>query len=226
MFLLNHLLLRKQIKNTLNSLQLGIMPLRSRAMQMQTLKRQFRLWTALFILVPSLLIMAIYTVGQIKVAREQNLEMISQRVHFQERLIDYWMKERSDEVRKISHLEEFRTLNAQQMKRILVIMQQDNKNFDSLSYIDNDGIFRISTLHSGIKYPLASDKPYFEAAVAGKEYISDVVIGRNSGLPIINFSSPIFDHAGNFQGLILGSVGIDTLQMLLHDHWFGKTDLR
>ncbi|MBC8014264.1 MAG: hypothetical protein H7X79_00785 [Sporomusaceae bacterium] len=49
-----------------------------------------------------------------------------------------------------------------------------------------------------MRYPSAIDKPYFQAAQAGKEYISDVVIGRNSGQAIINFSYPIYDDTGTF----------------------------
>jgi len=46
-------------------------------MKNQTLGRQFRIWTVLLVLVPSLLVMAIYTIGQISVAKEKNLELIS-----------------------------------------------------------------------------------------------------------------------------------------------------
>ena len=192
-------------------------------MRNQTLEWQFKLWTVLLVLVPSLLIMAIYTVSQIKIAKQQNLEMISQRVHSQERLIDYWVKERVENIRELSQVEKFLTLDEQQMQHVFNVKLQHDKYFDSLSYIGKDGNFKISTLSSEIKYPSAIGKPYFEAAVAGKEYISDVVIGRNSSLPIINFSAPIVDGDGNFQGLILGSVKAASLETLLHENWFGET---
>jgi len=192
-------------------------------MKRQTLEHQFRIWTVLLIVVPSILIMAIYTVGQISFAKQQNLELIGQRVYSQERLIDYWMGERAGSIRELSQTEAFKTLDEQQMKRALDLKQHADNNFASLSYINKDGLFKMSTLSQGIQYPSATDKPYFEAALIGKEYISDVVIGRNSVLPIINFSAPILDDAGNFQGLILGSVKITTLQTLLRENWFGKT---
>lgn len=192
-------------------------------MKNQTLRRQFRIWTVLLVLVPSLLVMAIYTIGQISVAKEKNLELISQRVHAQERLINYWIAERVSDVSKLTQLEAFRTLNEQQIKATLHIMQQDNENFDSLSYINKEGFIKLSTLSYEIQYPSVIGRPYFQAALAGKEYISDVVIGRNSGVPIINFSSPIFDNTGNFQGLLLGSVRTTTLEALLRDNWIGET---
>jgi len=192
-------------------------------MQTQTLKNQFRLWTVLLVLVPSLLIMAIYTVGQIKVAKQEKLEMIGQRVHSQERLIDYWIEEWGENVRELSQIEKIITLDEQQMKHIFNLKQQHDKHLDYLSYVDKNGNFKISTLSSEIKYPSAIGQPYFEAAVAGKDYISDVVIGQNLGLTMINFSSPIFDETGNFQGLILGSVKMTTLEALLSDNSFGET---
>lgn len=192
-------------------------------MKNQALKRQFRVWTILLVVVPSLLVMTIYTIGQIKIAREKNLELISQRVDSQERLINYWILERANDVRKLTQLEDFKNLNDRHMHAILDVMQQDNENFDSLSYINKEGFFKFSTLKSGIHSPSASGRPYFQAALAGKDYISDVVIGRNSGLPIINFSSPIIDKDGNFQGLILGSVRTTTLQTLLRHNWIGET---
>lgn len=192
-------------------------------MEPQPLKNYFRIWTILLIVIPSFVIMAIYTAGQIKVAKEKNLELISQVAHSQERLIDYWMEERARSVREISQDAAFRTLDEQQMKSKLALKQQADNNFDSLSYINKDGYFVFSTLNQEIQYPSVIGKPYFEAANAGKEYISDVVIGRNSGMPIINFSSPIYDYNGNLQGLILGSVRTTTLETLLRESWIGQT---
>lgn len=192
-------------------------------MKPMTLQHHFRLWTLILIVVPSLLIMVIYTLGQISLAKQQNLDRLQQRVLLQNRLIDYWLTERAANVRKLSQMEAFRTLSNQQMKHTLDFAQQSDSDFDSLSYINKDGVFIMSTLSTGIKFPSAIGKPYYELALTGKEYISDVVVGRNSGLPIVNFSSPIYDYTGNFQGLILGSVRMSTLETLLQDNWIGQT---
>ena len=142
--------------------------------------------------------MGIYTVGQIQLAKQQNLELIRQRVDFQRQAIEYWMEERSNDIRAISAMGTFRNLDEKNKKDFLDLMQRYSKDFDSLSYIDSRGFFRLTTLKSGIRAADASNQPYFKAGAAGKEYISDVVIGRNSGLPIINFSSPIYDGEGHF----------------------------
>lgn len=192
-------------------------------MKLITLGRQFRLWTLLLVVVPSLLIMIIYTIGQISIAKQQNLARIHERVVYQKHLIDYWMSERSADIHNLSQLPAFRMLDSEQMQYAFAIMQKDDQNFDSLNYIDKDGLFKISTLSTGIKFPSAVGKPYFEAGRKGEEYISGVVIGRNSGQPIINFSTPIYDYNSDFMGVILGSVRTTTLELLLQENWVGQT---
>ncbi|MDU2063464.1 MAG: cache domain-containing protein [Sporomusaceae bacterium] len=192
-------------------------------MKLDTLSRQFRAWTILLILAPSLLTMAIYAANQVKLAKQQNLELISQRVAFQERLINYWLDERANDILSLSEIESIRQLDYKQFYDMLQSVQHSNKNFDSLSYIDKDGYFRFSTLNRPIQFPQATNQPYYQAALAGQSSISDIVIGRNSGRSIINFSSPIYDHQGQFQGVLLGSVRTQTLENLLRDNWIGKT---
>jgi len=186
------------------------------------LQRQFRLWTILLVVVPCLLTMMIYTASQITTAKQESQQLISQQVEFQKRLIEYWLEERAQNIREISVTEAFQTQNGRLMKAELYLKMQHDSNFDSLSYIDSGGYFRISTF-GDIKFPSAVGKPYYEAAKAGKEYMSDIVVGRNSGLPILNFSSPVYDQAGNFSGLILGSIRTNTMEKLIKDNWIGQT---
>lgn len=192
-------------------------------MKTMTLQRQFRLWTVLLILVPSLLVMSIYTIGQISMGKEQSLELINQRVSSQKILLNQWLNERMDNVRKLTQLEAFRTLDYPQMKRILALIQHNNSNFSSLAYIDKEGIFQLVTLNNGEQHPSLVGQIYSQGNLPEKEFISGVVIGRTSGLPIINFSFPIYDYDDNFQGILLGSVKASLLSSLLSENWIGET---
>lgn len=192
-------------------------------MQNQSLQRLFRLWTAFVILVPSIMMIAIYATGQINAAKQDKLEVISQRVDFQKRLIEFWIDERARDVRSLARQEAFRRLDEKEMAAALRFIQQEIDDFDSLSFINADGFFAISTLNQGIRFSSAAGQPYYQAALLRKDYISDIVIGRNSGLPIINFASPVVDDTGDFRGVILGSVRTATIEKLLRDNWIGKT---
>lgn len=192
-------------------------------MKARSLLRHFTIWTALLVIIPGLLIMVIYTMSQINTIKQKKMEILSQQVAFQEKLINYWIEDRAVTVKKISQLDMFRTLNYGQMKAILDLMQRYSRDFDSLSYIDKDGLFKMTTLSSAIRYPSTVGMSYYVTAKEGKDFVSDVVIGRNSGQPIINFSSPVYDPNGQFQGLILGSVRTTTIQTLLRETWMGQT---
>ena len=66
-------------------------------------------------------------------------------------------------------------------------------------------------------------RPYYETTMADKDYISEVVLGRNSGRFIINFASPVKDREDRIQGLVLGSIRTATLTELLRGAWAGQT---
>ena len=189
---------------------------------MQPLQKQFRLLTILFVVIPSMLIMTFYTINQIKIAKQENLELINQRVYSQKQLINYWMEERADDIRALSLSESLRNFDEQQMKQALHLAQQANQQFDSLAYVTKEGIIKISTLEN-FRQQSVTDRPYFQASLAGKEYISDVITGRISGSLLVAFSAPLFDYSGNVQGVIVGYVKTNTLETLLRDNWIGQT---
>lgn len=192
-------------------------------MRTRSLLRQYRLWMIILVAVPCLVVMGLYTVVQVQTAQEEHLNLMRQRVESQKRLIDLWIDERAVTVKELSMSDVVRNLDPERMEEALYFKQQYDKNFDSLSYIDKNGIFRQSTLNKGISFPDANGRPYYEKARTGYDYISGVVIGRNSGQAIINFSAPVYDYDENFQGLVLGSVKTATLSSLFRENWSGNT---
>ncbi|MBP8036401.1 MAG: SpoIIE family protein phosphatase [Negativicutes bacterium] len=186
-------------------------------------KRQYRLWTILLVAVPCLVLSVIYCFSQYQAVRQDAAQLVQQRVEAQRRLIDHWVQERFWTVKELSESEAVRSLDLARMEQAFGIKQKYDVNYDSLSFIDNDGVFRKSTLQGGIRFPSALGRPYFEKAMAGEDFISEVVLGRNSGRLIINFSSPVRDQAGQIRGLVLGSIRTATLTELFQGSWEGKT---
>ena len=187
------------------------------------LKRQYRLWTTLLVVVPCVVISIIYAFVQFQAVKNEGIQLIRQRAESKQLLIDQWLQERFVTVKEMSEHEAVRSLDLARMEQAFLTKQRYDINFDSLSFIDKDGVFRKSTLSGGIRFPSAVGRPYFERAMAGEDYISEAVIGRNSGRLIINFSSPVRDQAGQIQGLVLGSIRTATLTDLLRSSWEGKT---
>jgi PAS domain S-box-containing protein len=193
-------------------------------MKSQSLQKLFRLWTILLIVVPALAGMGIYTWSQITSAEQNNLQIINQRVGFRKQLIESWLQERATDIRSLSAAQSLWAWDESDIKRFLTVMQKSRNDFDSLSYIDKNGICRASTHPLGNRFASALGRPYFLAALSGKDYISNVVISRSSGVPIIRFSSPVYNRAGNFRGLILGSVRTTHLESLLRTSWKNQTE--
>ncbi len=177
----------RQNEKRSNDLRLGG---RSGRRMPQREKRQYRLWTILLVAVPCLVLSVIYCFSQYQAVRQDAAQLVQQRVEAQRRLIDHWVQERFWTVKELSESEAVRSLDLARMEQAFGIKQKYDVNYDSLSFIDNDGVFRKSTLQGGIRFPSALGRPYFEKAMAGEDFISEVVLGRNSGRLIINFSSP------------------------------------
>jgi PAS domain S-box-containing protein len=191
-------------------------------MKSPTLQRQLRFWTIFLVLVPSLLIMAIYSSYQIRSARLEKLDMISQRVYFQELLVQDWLDARAGDIRYFSKQMVFQSAESEPIKKRLLLMKQVNPFFDSLVYVDRQGTIVASTTDE-LERQSAVQQPYFQAALAGKEHITDVMAWRFTGTPLMIFSSPVFDDDGNFRGVVAGTVLLDTLEKILRNTWIGET---
>lgn len=192
-------------------------------MSSPSIQQLFRDWTMRLVLIPSLIIMAGFMADQVRIAKEEKLAMLSQRVQYQVQSVDNWIMERRRTMRLISQQAELKSLDEARIQRALEVAQRHYLDFDSLSYIDKNGFFRFSTLPGGIQFADASKKDYFLAGTVGNEFVSDVVVGRNSGKEIINFSVPIYDETGGFQGVLLASVQTATLKLMLANDWLGDT---
>lgn len=99
-----------------------------------------------------------------------------------------------------------------------------NTNFDSIVYVNAEGRGIVTstlgfTPRSGIDN---SDREYFKDALKGKPHISDILIGRTSGKPVVIFSAPLVGDDG-FQGLVFGSIRFDTLLNTILSTHFGAT---
>lgn len=192
-------------------------------MKNRPLQYQIRWGIALLVLLPSLLVMGIYTLQQIQMMREKSLELIRQRVDFQEQLIQYWEEERLSDVRQLTRLDAFLDLDLPAMQRQLELLQQGNRKFDSLCYLDPQGRLRLSTLgQDGSRCP-APGETYVDEGLAGREAVSGMRYSQDSGRLIQNFSCPLYGRNGQFRGLVVGAVRLDTLEKLLQQRWIGGT---
>jgi len=69
-----------------------------------------------------------------------------------------------------------------------------------------------------------AERPYFKGAKeAGKTIISDVMISKDTGKPIIIIAAPIKDGAGNFKGIATQVIKLDALEKMRSQVKIGET---
>ena len=69
-----------------------------------------------------------------------------------------------------------------------------------------------------------ADRQYFKDAMqTGRTVISDVIISRDTGKPVIIIASPIKDGGGNFAGIVSQVVRLDTVEKLRARVKIGET---
>lgn len=192
-----------------------------RFMRPRTVKQRFRLWIALAILMLGLSInIAFYIVYQ-QVTQAEALRNLSDKLSLQTLFIDRWVQERELDMRLLTEDDAVRTLDKPSMEKMFrdfILLQRE---FSSLSYVNTDGITEVDTYSAtGIQ---VNERDYYWAAKQGKSSVSDVVIGKATGEPVIIFSTPTYDKEGRWSGLLLGSVKLETIQRVVGSLHSGET---
>lgn len=179
----------------------------------RTLFSQWSFFVVLFVLVPSMSIMALYVYDEYHQTRDERFYQLEQSVMVQHLAIEDWFESRLLDVRRLAKAPAVRELDKDKMSLLFNGYLQNQSDFKALVFINKDGVTEIDT--GDIPGMNLADRDYFKAAQAGKEYVSDVIIGRSSGKPIIIISVPVYDLNGRWQGLVFGSVSLQTIDRLM-----------
>lgn len=134
--------------------------------------------------------------------------------------IDNWLKIRLAEVTSLANTGIVRSMDLEQIKPGLVYHHERLKEYYELLYIATpDGTCYLSTGEVND----ISDREYFKQAMAGKTLVSDPVISKATGNPIVVAISPVKDDQGKVIGAFAGVVLIDTLNRMVSDIKIGET---
>ncbi len=144
-------------------------------------------------------------------------------LRMQQQFIDFWMGERVRDVDLLASDPRILSLPAKDLDEMLTKVLRRSPDFSGLVYVDEHGRTVADPGAPGVGLDL-SDRPYFQAALEGRRYVSDVLRGRSSGTDVIIVSSPVNDAKGRFRGLVFGSIRLDTvLRYLQSVHWEGSS---
>ncbi|PKL02787.1 MAG: hypothetical protein CVV55_02660 [Synergistetes bacterium HGW-Synergistetes-2] len=145
-------------------------------------------------------------------------------LEMQSTALQRWFTINQNTVRSLAALPTVQRKSFESMFEDFRNFSRANSNFDSIVFVDAKGSPVVQS-GSGINtHPdlNISDRDYFKDAIEGKSHITDVIIGRTSGKPIVIFSIPLIEDDG-FQGLVFGSIRFDTLLNTILSTHFGAT---
>jgi methyl-accepting chemotaxis protein len=121
--------------------------------------------------------------------------------------ISDWLKARKSEMLVLAVSPVVQNGDSQDIAPYLVNFSKVNKDYDTIGYIKPDGTYINS---SGATGNLA-DRDYFKKAIKGETAVSNLVISKSTGKPIVPVAVPVTTD-GKVSGVIYGTINMEKLQ--------------
>ncbi|MFC5471289.1 ATP-binding protein [Cohnella suwonensis] len=192
-----------------------------RLLRIQTLKGRLRFFGIFLVLAVGLLTIGAYSITEYRQTEKNLMDSMRKSGAIQQTAIDGWFAERAAEIRNLAHLQSATMLQKDSFQKDLAFFASNQQEFESISFANQEGIVEFSTINQIGAY--FSERTFYEEALKGREYISDVLVGKVSNQPNILFSSPVYDEGNHFQGVVFGSVTLRTIDQLMEQFRNGRS---
>jgi diguanylate cyclase (GGDEF)-like protein len=184
-----------------------------RFLSTRTVSSQLRLCSLLLVLSPLLLGLVYYLAILRPSLYASQQTRIESALRYQALQIETWMSDLSRNLHLLAATEEMRSSDPARVSKLFELFVSGRKDLYSLVFIDKSGITKIDfDAPAGID---VSDREYFRESLQGRDCISEALVGRQSGTPLVIFSTPVRDAAGTVQGVLMCPVMLDTLSAML-----------
>lgn len=186
-----------------------------RLLQLQSLKARMRFFGISLVLIVGVLTISSYSFTEYRQTEKNQIDSMRKDGAIQQTAIDNWVAARASEIRNLANLDSTIDLDVNSIQSNLTFFASHQQEFEAVSFANKEGIVEFSTMNQiGVYF---SERTFLEEAANGREYISDVLMGKVSHQPTILFSAPIFDKNKQFEGVIFGTVSLRTI-----DHFMGQ----
>lgn len=136
-----------------------------------------------------------------------------------------WLAERSEDIHTIANLDIVQDYNYEEALKYFLDFKSKS-DFADIVFVNKEGIVQFDTvsgyIDDGVEVDV-NDREYFRVAKIGKQqYITDIQISKVTNKPIISIASPILDEKRNFNGVVFGTVNLETIDRLLYESRVGQ----
>ncbi|MGI6091673.1 MAG: response regulator [Negativicutes bacterium] len=191
---------------------------------LQTLRGKLRLWGLILVLLPSILLMAIFIYHSLLNTTKSIYSSLNSVITIQEQTINRWFEERSAEIRAVAGWRDIKEQDLPAIQERIYNHMGPREDFINIGYADKNGNLIVEGTGQYINMNIA-DRTSFQEAKKGRDYISGVheSPGAGAGEPVVIFSSPVFGDDGEFKGAVLGAVKLDKIKAIISSFRSGKT---
>lgn len=130
-----------------------------------------------------------------------------------------WINERKQDIETLASLNHIRSMDPQQANEAIQTYFSQWGLYETMFLADLNG--DTIAINSGNRVNV-KDRGYFQEAVQGKTAISELIISRATGNPIVVFAAPVY-QGQKIVGVIGVTVPTTYLNQLLKQGWFGET---
>ncbi|WBW95367.1 methyl-accepting chemotaxis protein [Oceanirhabdus sp. W0125-5] len=123
------------------------------------------------------------------------------------------------EMELLGSFEEVSNFNIDGLKKLISRHENRFEVFELLLIADKSGKYQAT---NG-KNDDISDREYFQKAIKGEVVVSEAVISKSTGNPIIVIAAPIQSHSGEVTGVVAGTVNLHVLTGFVNQEKLGST---
>lgn len=112
-----------------------------------------------------------------------------------------------------------RSFDNEKFKQYVNARSEIFKEYEMLFLADKTGAYKTTTGSEGN----ISDRDYFPKVMKGEAAISEPVVSKSTGKPIIVIAAPVKDSNGGIIGMVAGTMELNGLSGMVSSEKFGKT---
>ena len=177
--------------------------------------RFFILNILLFVILSVTVFLIYVTKSQLNTTYTNELNAI---VKLQSQSVEKWINERELDIKFLASQP---YSNKEKIKSYLESFVLNQSEFYSISYVNKNGVTLVESTFD--KKHHFGNENFFLDALDGMDTISSVRISKDGKMPIIYFSSPVFNDFDEVDAVVVGTVRLSSIQNLVEDFRFSKT---
>nr|WP_315989266.1 cache domain-containing protein [Desulforamulus aquiferis] len=171
-----------------------------------------------FIILPAIILGAISYSQSKRVLERTIFNSIIFLAEAQEKSINNWVKSREVFLKGLAENENIKTMDRERAAPLLNSYLKSDLNFISLVLVNAQGHVIVDSLYTKAANQLfVTDREYFNRAISGETYVSEVFMARNSQKPTLVIATPVQQN-GEIVGVLFGAVKIEVITSLVQEN--------